>query len=223
MKKNFMLAALCVCALGLPWADSAVYTYKTGEYGIFIIGWSKGGKLAYGRSTGDCGNYGPCRQFSVTLMDMVDDKQVWGHSTGPEGNIAGSTYENFAQFWNGEYATIAAALSGNKIQSACSGCMIMDTNSLQEQYGITVEVMTDEDPETPGFSKTSIIVYDGAGRKKTVSADSGFSPTKQTVLGFVKSPFEKRIALLVRTDYSGPEMGSSSYAFIGCHLAYGFN
>jgi hypothetical protein len=223
MKKILVLSALSIFALALLWTDSAAYTYKSDEYGMYIIGWSKAGNFAYGRSISDCGNYGPCTQLSVVIMDMVEDKQVWSHSTGPEGGISGKTYKNFSEFWNGENTLITTALLGRGIKPDCADCRIMDTSSLREQYGITVEVMTEEDPETPGFSKTSIIVYDGVGRQKTVSEDSRSLPVSQTVLGFVKSPFEKRIALLVRTDYSGPEMGNKSYAFIGCHLAYGFN
>ncbi len=222
MKKTLVLLALCIFTFALFWADAETYTYKSDEFGIFIIGWSKAGNLAYGRMTSDCGNYGPCKELSVVIMDMVEDKLIWNHTTGPDGGISGNVYESFAQFWSGEYTIIAGALSEKGIQSNCSECRIIDTNSLQAQYEMTVKVVEEEDPETPGFSKTSIYVFDSKGRKKRVSQDAGYSPTSRTVLGFVKSPFEKRIALLVRTDYSGPEMGSSSYAFIGCHLTYGF-
>jgi hypothetical protein len=149
MKKTFVFLIVCIVSLSLLWADSAAYTYKSAEHGVYIIGWSKAGNLAYGKLTSSCGNYGPCTQLSVVIMDMVEDKQVWSHTTGPEGEISGKTYKSFSEFWNGENTVITTALLGRGIKPACSECRIIDISSLREQYGITVEVMTDEDPETP--------------------------------------------------------------------------
>ena len=69
MKKILILSALSIFTLALLWTDSAVYTYKSDEYGMYIIGWSKAGNLAYGAAFPLTG---------VPLASLLTAADIWG-------------------------------------------------------------------------------------------------------------------------------------------------
>lgn len=86
----------------------------------------------------------------------------------------------------------------------------------------TEELPTDEYLQTMGLknSKVDVIVSNGIGSKKIGSYEQH---KNSVVFGFIKSPFENRVAVLILKASLGFE-GSTAHSFhiYGCNLEYGF-
>jgi hypothetical protein len=171
---------------------------------FYPIGWSKDGKFAYVIEPADeaAGLY----FFKLKVQNMISDKDVytWEPEDDPEtGSVK--------QMWKDNQMTFATNLNEHKIIPQ-SDIKLLGTEFSTEdgKFKVTIENTMETDPDF-GFEvvKTTNIYIKSAelGTKKIYSyTENDYNQCLgRIVQGVIKSPYEKRIAVLVKEELRGYE------------------
>lgn len=171
---------------------------------FYPIGWSKDGKFAYVIEPADeaAGLY----FFKLKIQNMISDKDayLWEPEEDPEtGSIR--------QMWKDNQMTFANKLNEHKIIPQ-KDIKLLDTEFSTEdgKFKVTIENTMETDPDF-GFEvvKTTNIYIKSSelGAKKIYSyTEKDYNQCLgRIVQGVIKSPYEKRIAVLVKEELRGYE------------------
>lgn len=184
---------------------------------IYILGWSEDGKLAFLENRGIDGRGGNDLYF--TILDLVNDKPAFSHNYYYYDETDNCTLE---QFIKNNYKEIDKNLKkyGIKIQKTSYQPLPLKLNGSTYNFDITVK---ESGPGQYGFNEM-IFFVDGTKnntQKKRITTSAGLC-NKALVTGYLKSPYENRIALIVahsRYIFEGSEIFLNFY---GCNLDKGF-
>ena len=182
--------------------------YKSSDEYLFQkfypIGWSKDGLFAYVIEPADeaAGLY----FFKLIIQNMISDKEVyrWEPEEDPEkGSIK--------QMWKDYQMTFAAALNEHKIIPQ-NDIKLLGTefNTEDGKYKVTIENQMETDPDF-GFEvvkSTNIDIKSSElGTKRIYSyTEKDYNQCLgRIVQGVIKSPYEKRVAVLVKEELRGYE------------------
>ncbi|MCQ2252138.1 MAG: hypothetical protein MJZ61_01675 [Bacteroidales bacterium] len=184
--------------------------YKESDSYIFEkfypIGWSKDGHFAYVVEPADeaAGLY----FFQLVIRNMISDKDVYVWK--PEDEMESGSVR---QVWKDNQMSFAAKLNEYKIVPD-NNIKLLGTefNTANNKYKVTIENKMETEPDF-GFEvvKTTNIFI----KSPELGVKQIFSYTEndaniclgRIVQGVIKSPFEERVAVLVRTEecgYEGP-------------------
>lgn len=202
--------------------------------GFFPIGWSRDGKFAYAEEPVDeaCG----CYFFNIYIQDMYSDKILWTWAVElNEDDDYNSSEENslyFKKTWDKNNTMFTQKLNQYQIEpltfsslenlpirvnnNECS--FIIRNNSFYEDaFGQNVIASTSVTMLINGIEKKKIFKH-----KYALEVDGKlFSGTlSNKIIGYIKNPFENRIALFLLNEqrgYEGPP-NIMNFNLIGCDL-----
>lgn len=194
--------------------DTDDYTIK-----LYVIGWSKDGKLAYVYLFPETSSHGvgnPAR-VEVRIQDMATDKMLWSKDIYKEGE----SYEDGIQ--------LNIPLSKYK-----------DLKNKLEEHGITIQKWSGyfigESYKNTAFKlaknkKYPIIIQatsTNLGSKTIFKAEElplgvGMDMEQGMIAGVINNPFEDRVALIYyKTSNMGHWEYMTDFILVGCHLKKGF-
>ncbi|GIU81169.1 MAG: hypothetical protein D6687_10185 [Acidobacteria bacterium] len=195
---------------------------------FYPIGWSKDGKFAYLVEPADeaCG----CYFAKVVVQDLRSDKKLWSYSyVGKEG-----AKESIDTFWKSNKKKISQKLRKYGIIALSTGGFALIKGDIRWRDNLLrAELKVTKNPDIEDdFNKISSIVLELISERKgrkTIYAER-FGPKSYSgildarVVGYLKSPFEARVAFIlvkVRRGYEGlPHVTVNEV--IGADLISGF-
>lgn len=186
---------------------------------VYILGWSKDGKLAVleNREVDGRGGY----DLYFTIFDTVEDEKVYFH--------------NFEFYDENENCTVAQCVQNNykQIDDVLKkyGIIFQKTASQSlpakingDEFTFNVKVIKNEPSEYGiGFTLSyDIEAIKNNKSKKTITEVRDKFCNKVVVTGYLKNPYENRIAVIVLSSKYVFEGSELELAFYGCNLAKGF-
>jgi len=199
---------------------------------FYPIGFSKNGKLAYIHVPADeaVGAY----LWSFKIVDLVTDKTVETLASHPEG-VGNDEIIDLASLLRVKRPAFEALLRRYKIRPLAEP-RLRPFPIRTGKDAIDAALVDEPDPAGPsgaGLRSVShhLVLTDARGRSKRIgdlnSSESDtmgplLSPPR--ILGYLKSPFEPRVVVVLeqtRRGYEGPP-NVSSFVLVGAHLGVGF-
>lgn len=190
---------------------------------IYPIGWSEDGDFAYVSLPPDeaCG----CLFFDVIIQNMVTDQILWHLKYNDEGEG-----DNLQSAWWKHKNDIIKNLKENKIIPKNRIKLLnfpytMNNTTFDKKYDIEYTVDADFGFDVVKQQKLTVIADDTKSKTIFNYTEDDYSMLLHSeVLGFLKSPFEERIAIIMlnkQRGYEGPPH-TVHLKFSGCSLTDGF-
>ncbi len=189
---------------------------------LYFVGFSQDGKVAFLKQEEQDGKGSTDLYFIV--QDLVSDEILW--------NLQAPTDESY---WMGkDLMTLFLADNEDLIDqkladygiriAPCSYEKLPYTGENGERIDARIE---SKDTGKLYYDMFSIIRYsciacDGAGRKKTVVSGKELPASEAFVCGYVKNPYEDRLALVIAEAVYGFEGCDILYSLAGCDMKKGF-
>lgn len=198
---------------------------------FYPIGWSKDGKLAYYAEPGDeaCG----CYFATLVIKDLRTDKVLWQFdydSSELQDTLKNRTPESLAALWRYKRDLFNSKLREHNI--VVSGRFaLLSFPAAYEGDQLTADIKTKETSGEKLYGVISNAVLQLNSKRKgqktifeeSYKADEG-SPLDMKVLGYLQSPFEPRVAVVmiaVWRGYEGPPH-TTHVTIVGASLDTGF-
>lgn len=199
---------------------------------FYPIGFSRDGKFAYVKEPVDeaCG----CYFANIVIQDLRTDKILWeldfdqGKLMDEKGKMP--PVDTLPRLWRNRSKLINAKLREHKIIPGSFTMLSTAFESGGSSFAInsTSERKDDEDGNSRITRATVSISSSVLGSKSVFSADYDkdlfMNPLDAGVIGAIKNPFEKRIAILfiqVARGYEGPPH-TTGIKIVGSDLTSGF-
>lgn len=187
---------------------------------LFPLGWSRDGKLAYVYEPPDeaCG----CYFFRLIVQDMVSDKVLWEYrydsgELGKPGEMS-----NVAEVWRANGKDFEARLRSFGIVRS-DAVLRPFSSGLEAVFHTTL--MKESPFGFPYLSAYEIEMRSPRGTK-TIFRSGRMEPGPLEVSspGYLASPFEDRVAVVVQETWRGWEgpPGTARFRLVGCHLKTGW-
>jgi hypothetical protein len=202
--------------------------------GFYPIGWSKDGKFAYYSEPGDeaCG----CYFAKLVILDLVSDKVLWsfdynGLDKGDEGRKGEPKSIN--DLWRTNRKLFSEKLrEHNIVPQRPFNLLLFPINQVGDQLTTELKIKENKDEETRPYGivnqATLQLISKQNGKKtildKTYGKETDPQPLEMKVLGYLKSPFEPRIAVMlieIQRGYEGPPH-TTHIKIVGSSLSSGF-
>lgn len=242
MKKTFVYGMCVLSALVVftPTYASPVpqfSPYQVGEVTVYPIGWSPDGSLAILEFYDIGGPCGFCPRYHLRVISAVTDEvldEIFFDEIIDESGDHAMTVE---EVWDRHDREIERVLNRNRIdRDSPVPVSPLPIERSELTYSFTVEESREsrewwpyEAPVTVDVSAVeSLSIYahaEGLGQKRVYSYSGGDDHTIVTAMepvAYMASPFEQRVALLVRRDYMGAETERNSVFLVGVHLTIGY-
>jgi serine/threonine protein kinase len=199
--------------------------------GFFPIGWSRNGKFAYVEEPVDesCG----CYFFKIYIQDMNSDKILW------QWNFEGQPDDgmDFKKIWKKNGAMFTEKLNFHQISSNLYSGLEKPPlvfNNIECTFAIDNTPIYSNDYEEARIAATTISMKtNGIERKKIFNKKYTYTGYEEPsviysntlsnkILGYLKNPFENRVALFYITETRGWEGPPNviDFEMIGCDLNY---
>ena len=191
-------------------APAELQYYKASNEYIFQkfypIGWSKDGKFAYVIEPADeaAGLY----FFKLRIQSMISDKIVYEWELDPDEGVETGSVK---QMWKENQMTFAAALNEHKIIPQKDIKLLgTEFNTEEGKFKVTIENKMETDPDF-GFEVVKTTNIDikaselGSKRIYSYTENDYNQCLGRIVQGVIKSPYEKRVAVLVKEELRGYE------------------
>jgi len=202
--------------------------------GFYPIGWSKDGKFAYYSEPGDeaCG----CYFAKLVILDLVSDKTLWSFdydSSDAEGKGRKHPPTTINALWREKRKLFNGKLSEYGIVAQRSfNLRLFPINQAGDQLTTELKIKENKDEETRPYGivnqATLQLISKRNGKKiildKTYGKETDPEPLEMKVLGYLKSPFEPRIAVMlieIQRGYEGPPH-TTQIKIVGSGLSSGF-
>lgn len=198
---------------------------------FYPIGWSKDGKLAYYVEPGDeaCG----CYFAKLVIKDLRSDKVLWQFdydSSELQDTLKNRTPESLAALWRYRRDLFNSKLREHNIV-ARGRFALLSFPAAYEGDQLSADLRTKETSGEQLYGVISNAVLQLSSKRKgrktifeeTYKADEG-SPLDMKVLGYLQSPFEPRVAVVmiaVWRGYEGPPH-TTHVTIVGASLDTGF-
>ena len=181
---------------------------------LYIVGFSPDGKSAWLRiderdGTGE-------REFGFFIQDLVSDEVLWDFSSPAEGKIEDFLRGN-AKLFDSELERFSVRVAEAVVEDFpyTNADIKLDAKIEIRKSGRFLN-------ESVEFSDYSLVVQNASGNEKTVLERKGLPVEEAFVCGFVKNPFEERIAVIVAEAAFGFEGCDLLYSVAGCDTKKGF-
>lgn len=182
---------------------------------IYPLGWSEDGKFAYVSETS---SFGVNTHLELIVRDLTEDKDIVSERWADE-------YDDFPNFWKSEQSIIAKTITQHTI---------IPSNTFElfdfpyDYQGISYSPKLSTSHYDSGAAKNQkLIIQKSDGASKQIFSeeheDFEFGLRKSKVIGYMKSPIEPRIAVMVLDEIKAME--NDVYlriSIIGCHIEKGF-
>ncbi len=192
---------------------------------LYPVGWSRDGKLALAMAGPWSDGFGGL-EVTVGIYDLRTDRYLWSRSESIECEEG---KDIVALFWHRQARAMAAQMRRHRIVSILTPLRtfpyVLDGDTVD--IAVQVERLRAEESDwcLPFIKSAAVwVVSSGLGTKtlfRLAARDSGhIGLLSVAVAGFLESPFERRIAvLLVHTHmgWEGPP-NTESLSIIGCSL-----
>ena len=194
------------------------YYKQSNEYifqKFYPIGWSKDGKFAYVIEPADeaAGLY----FFKLRIQSMISDKIVYEWELDPDEGVETGSVK---QMWKENQMTFAAALNEHKIIPQKDIKLLgTEFNTEEGKFKVTIENQMETDPDF-GFEVVKTTNID----IRAYTENDYNQCLGRIVQGVIKSPYEKRVAVLVKEElrgYEGPPNVVRSF-LVGADLERSF-
>jgi hypothetical protein len=179
---------------------------------LFPIGWSKDGKFAYYTEPGDeaCG----CYFGKLLITDLVNDKVLWSFDyNGYDDQTDNPKYRAMRDLWRKNRKIFSDKLNQYGIIAQRPFTLLrFPINHAGDQLTATLKIEEEKDEAQRLYSrvkKATLRIASRRGGTKTIydQAYTEYGPLDLKVLGYLKSPYEPRVAVLmveVWRGYEGP-------------------
>ncbi len=195
---------------------------------FFPIGWSKDGKFAYYTEPGDeaCG----CYFGQLIILDTVNDKELWLFKYDGLDDQDNPKYRAITDLWRKNRKLFSDKLNQyGIIPQGRFGLLRFPLNHAGDQLRANLKIEENKDEETRYYSKikkATLQISSRRGGAKTVHEESypEYGPLDMEVLGYLKSPYEQRVAIIllgVWRGYEGPPH-TTHVNVVGASLTTGF-
>ncbi len=187
---------------------------------LFLLGWSRDGKLAYVYEPPDeaCG----CYFFRLVVQDMVSDKVLWEYKYDSGDLTKPGEMSNVAEVWRAQ---------GEQFEDRLRSFGIVRKDAVLQPLSPRLEPVfhTTRVKENqfgfPHISAYEIEMRSPEGAKsifKSGRMDPG--PLEVSSPGYLASPFEERIAVIVQETWRGWEgpPHTARLRLVGCDLKAGW-
>ena len=234
MIKRFILIAILTHLTTYPlsavaseysWANPSEIKFKNINESdrIISLGFSKKGVFSYILQTNSCNKpSGANQKLSWIAINLIKDKVVEQTDLGmePPNVLAEEILQKYAkriERYNSKYDVIASDsynIATNSEVTSGKDVLIIKTELVETAIG--------EDAINPGYKKYHVSLNSKKrGIKKLAEIKSVYQPLRYW--GYIKSPFEERIAALFISEFRGcdayPQMRIN---IVGASLKYGF-
>lgn len=197
---------------------------------FFPIGWSKDGKFAYYIEPGDeaCG----CYFAKLFITDLVNDKVLWSFEYDGQEEVDPDKpkYRAIADLWRKNRKAFSEKLNQyGIIPQRPFALLSFPINHAGDQLrtNLKIEEETDEEKRLySGVKKATLEINSRRGGTKSVyqTANAEYGPLDVKVLGYLKSPYQPRVAVImieVWRGYEGPPH-VTNVKIAGASLTTGF-
>ncbi len=195
---------------------------------FFPIGWSKDGKFAYYTEPGDeaCG----CYFGQLIILDTVNDKVLWSFKYNGLDDQDTPKYRAITDLWRKNRKLFSGKLSQyGIIPQGRFSLLTFPINHAGDQLRTSLKIEENKDEETIIYSKVkkaTLQISSRGGGTKTVHEETypEYGPLDVKVLGYLKSPYEQRVAIIlleVQRGYEGPPH-VTNVKVVGSSLTTGF-
>jgi hypothetical protein len=171
---------------------------------LFVLGWSKDGKLAY--VVVDDTGASHDRRYHFVLTDLRTDKQVSSaDATVPRENPP-TVVEALAK----EPAFLGSLNANHVVPDPDADLSWAPVKAGNSTVTVSVEKTPAAEPDEFGrthVARWALIAQSGKGKKKVFEAkrDGADAPLQVGFLGYLRSPHEPRIAILLGEEHPGLE------------------
>jgi hypothetical protein len=194
------------------------YNRKNDVGGAFVIdnfypiGWSKDGKFAYYLEPVDeaCG----CYFGKLVILDLKNDKVLWQFDYSSEDSEESNSRkpQSLAGLWNANRKLFSAKLSENNIEPHHAVRVLpfpitYKMDRLTPALSFERKPMSEADRIYGDISRVRVLVTSKQNGKKTVF-DQNYPEAKPLyvgMVGYLKSPLEPRVAIILVEIYRGYE------------------
>jgi hypothetical protein len=179
---------------------------------FYPVGWSKDGKFAYYVEPVDeaCG----CYFGKLVIIDLKNDAVVWQFDYTSDDPAEGESKKpkSLAALWNANRKLFSGKLKENNIEPhrparVLSFPLSYKTDSVTPNLNVERKPMSEEDRVYGDISHVRVQLNSQQNGKKTV-LDREFSEAKPLyvgIAGYLKSPLEPRVAIILIEIYRGYE------------------
>jgi hypothetical protein len=202
--------------------------------GFYPIGWSKDGKFAYYTEPGDeaCG----CYFAKLVILDLVSDKVLWSFdydSSDAEGTGRKNPPTTINALWRENRKLFSSKLNEYEIKPQGRFSFLLfpiNRGSDQLRADLKIKENKEEDGIAYGVVAQGTLQLTSRLSGKKIVFDHNYIkpdemlPLDLKVLGYVKSPFEERIAVVLIEIYRGYEgpPHTTHIKIAGASLSSGF-
>jgi hypothetical protein len=195
---------------------------------FFPVGWSKDGKLAYYTEPGDeaCG----CYFGSLTILDTVNDKVLWSFEYNGLDDQDKPKYRAITDLWRKNRRLFSDKLNQYGIIPQGRFSLLrfpINNEGDQLRADLKTEETNDQEARIYGtIKKATLQISSRRGGTKIVHEQSypEYGPLDIKVLGYLKSPYQQRVATIlleVQRGYEGPPH-TTHVKVVGASLTTGF-
>lgn len=178
---------------------------------FYPVGWSKDGKFAYYIEPVDeaCG----CYFGRLVIVDLKNDKTVWQFDyTSEDETETSKKPKTLAALWAANRKLFSAKLNENKIEpqrvaSVLPFPVIYKTDRVTANLSVERKHVSEEDRIYGDVARVRVELNSRQNGKKTV-LDEKYTeamPLYVGMLGYLKSPLEPRVAIILVEIYRGYE------------------
>ena len=195
----------------------------------YPLGWSRGGIFAYAYEPADeaCG----CYFFHLIIQDMVNDKILWDYEYNSDESQAQQPGQltSLTEMWQAHGEEFEAKLASFGIVRAQSAPIELPRQGSEPLSAVLQTNAVPKDQSDMGFSYLSSYELQmiSAKGQKTILKSGELTPGLQEVssVGYVQSPFEPRVAVLIQEQWRGWEGPPHvmQLRFAGCDLERGWH
>lgn len=178
---------------------------------LYPIGWSKDGKFAYYTEPGDeaCG----CYFAKLFITDLVNDKVLWSFDYNGLDDQDNPKYRGMRDLWRKNLKLFSDKLNQYRIIAHKPFSLLtFPTNHAGDQLSANLKIEEETDEEKRHYSiikKATLQINSRRGGTKIIDEEAypEYGPLAIKVLGYLKSPYEPRAAVImieVWRGYEGP-------------------
>lgn len=199
----------------IEYLSDGMYGLSSTEVEFYILGWSKDGKLAFFENRKIDGR-GGCNLI-FTILDTVEDYVCF--------NSVAENYEGeLSEYIKANYEFYDEALKENKI--ILKACKFKELPVVYDKSG-RVRFKVDVIKRKIGKYGMLEMSYDiqainASGKSKVLNGERDALVNLVVPVGYLKSPYENRVALIVCSSSYVFEGSEFFLSFYGCNLKVGF-
>lgn len=194
---------------------------------VYPIGWSKNGffayiSLVYSDGAGTTSGNLIIKNLTTNKFNSISD-----YGFVIEYDEYDTTYTHIKTMWQKNYKAIADSLMKyNIIQQKKFDDLSFPITTNVDSLNYAIQHTHEDVDGVSGNVSFIVTIYSKIQGKKTIHEyhNSHSSFLMGNVIGYFKSPYENRIAVILTSEHRGWEgpPNDIGYQFIGCHLKEGF-